>query len=596
MRKFFFAAVLLAVFTGCGKKEMRYFEKVDLDPAGGDIHVLSIAAEGPQVLVGTFGRGAYFSTDSGNSWRNFSADDQHPDSGLSWDYIMGGVRQNNHIVLATLGDGLNVSTDFGRSWKRFGYNFFGVEYLYTVGIASTGSKIYVPTADGILVFNRLFDSETGIDSLRYETIDEQNGLASQYLYDLAVDGDRIFAGSLNGFSLSDDGGRTWRNYSPNGKWHADGIAMCKVRAVAVKNNEWYAGCDDGLYISADSGKSWKDISDGLPSRFVHDLLIDRHGRLWAATYKGLALSADKGKSYRVFDRSAGFYGNNINCLASGPDGRIFAGTNYGLYMLTDRPVLAADFPTPQQVFDKPEPPAHQWLLRPVGPEFNDQKDQTYLYGMTMGGNFRQHQGCEFNNPEGVPLRAVDDGTIVYVRADIGHSVLRCDRKLGDNFVYVHYHHQCDIIRQVGQRVNRGDIIGHIGKLGNVTNEHLHFEVSLSSADDSNVPNKTVNNELWIEPLPGCGTIIGNVVDRQGRNVFKARIYGVEKPVPTETPFSFAESYGDSVNPSPAYGENFAIADVPAGEYLLWVELNKRKFAVKAVVEAGMVTRTKIVVE
>lgn len=595
-RKAILAILIMASIVGCGKKTMDYFEKVNFDAAEKQIHVLSISIEGERQLIGTYGKGAYFSTDSGKNWRRFAVNDQHPDSGLSLNYVMGGAWHNERIVIATLGDGIDISTDFGKTWKRLGYNFFGVEYLYTVGVAIQGSKIFVPTADGIVVIEKDIDPAEKYDTAPYKVIDERNGLSSQYVYDLSVDGEKLYAGTLHGFSFSEDGGKSWRSFVPNGKKNAEGVGLCKVRAVAVKDGRWYAGCDDGLFVSTDSGNNWLDISQGLPSPFVHDLLIDRRGGIWVATYKGVAFSEDGGKSYRVYNRTAGFFGDNINCLAEGLNGQIYAGTNYGLYKLSNKMVAAEPRPTPQNVFDKPEPPAHQWFLRPVAPDYNDQKDQTYLYGATMGGYFRQHQGCEFNNPEGVPLRAVDDGIIVYVRADIGHSVLKCDKKLGDNFVYVHYHHQCDIVRQVGQKVNRGDIIGHIGKLGNVTNEHLHFEVSLSKTDDSNVPNKTVNNELWVEPLEGCGTIVGNVVDKNGRNLMMTRIYGVEKPVPTETPFSFAESYGDSVNPSPIYNENFVIADVPAGEYLLWVEAGGRQYAVKAVVEAGLVTRTRIVVE
>jgi len=90
-------------------------------------------------------------------------------------------------------------------------------------------------------------------------------------------------------------------------------------------------------------------------------------------------------------------------------------------------------------------------------------------------------------------------------------------------------------------------------------------------------------------------MIQNVVDTAGIPVMGAKIYGVEKPVPTETPFSYAETYRDSVNSSPAYGENFVIGDVPAGEYLLWVEQNGQKYAVKAVVGESKITRVKIIV-
>ncbi len=233
------------------------------------------------------------------------------------------------------------------------------------------------------------------------------------------------------------------------------------------------------------------------------------------------------------------------------------------------------------------------MIRPVGPEENNQRDQTYLYGATMGGNFRQHQGCEYNDPEGVELLAVDDGVIVYTNKEIGHTVLRCKTGFEYFFVYAHYHHMHKIHCAVGQRVKQGDVIGTIGKKGNVTNEHLHFEVSLSIAKDSNVPNQTVNNELWQKPLPGCGTIVGTVVDSTGNRIAGARVYGVEKPVPTESPYSFTECYREKVNPSPAYEENFVIADVPAGEYLMWTEQNGQKYAVKARVVADMVTRVEI---
>ena len=45
---------------------------------------------------------------------------------------------------------------------------------------------------------------------------------------------------------------------------------------------------------------------------------------------------------------------------------------------------------------------------------------------------------------------------------------------------------------------------------------------------------------------------------------QARIYGIAKRDPVETPFSFAETYGDKAHPHPLYGEHFAVSDVPAG--------------------------------
>ncbi len=146
---------------------------------------------------------------------------------------------------------------------------------------------------------------------------------------------------------------------------------------------------------------------------------------------------------------------------------------------------------------------------------------------------------------------------------------------------------------MGDKVRRGDIIGSIGKKGNVTNEHLHFEVSLSKENDSNKESHTRNPELWVEPLPGTGTIVGILTDSDGNPVPGARIYGVTKPIPTESPFSFAETYMDKVHPDESYNENFVIGDVPEGKYTLHSSVDGRSSMVEVHVEAGKVTRVKM---
>ncbi len=595
MRKYLLAFTALLLISGCGKKEMKYWERVDLAEGLTRSHIMSVVCKGDDLLVGTYGKGALFSEDNGRTWRLFKTNDQDESAGLSWNYITGGDWKADEIILATAGNGLNISTDKGKTWKKLDYNFFGAEYLYAVNAVIENDTGYFATADGVIYFKGDIDPDAEYKEQPYNTLDERQGLASQYIYDMVVDKDNIYVGSLRGFSVSTDRGYSWRNFSPDGLFTNDGQSKCKVRAVAVKNKTWYAGCDNGLFYSTDEGLNWVNISRGLPSTYIHDILIDNDDNLWAATYKGVAFTDNLGQSYKIYGKTSGFYGDNINCLAQAGDGNIYAGTNYGLYRMKEKISAMNFYPEAQAVFNKLEKPEHQWMLRPVPPEDNNMRDQTYLYGSKFDGSFRQHQGCEYNNPEGVKIRAVASGTIVYTNKRIGHMVLRCNLRFEDYYVYAHYHHLHEIYRSVGRKVSRGDIIGAVGKKGNVTNEHLHFEVSFSEADDSNVPNKTVNCELWQKPLPGCGTIVGNVVDTAGNRVMGAKIYGVEKPAPTETPFSYAETYRDSVNSSPIYEENFVIGDVPTGDYLLWVEENGQKYAVKARVGESKVTRVKIVV-
>ena len=70
------------------------------------------------------------------------------------------------------------------------------------------------------------------------------------------------------------------------------------------------------------------------------------------------------------------------------------------------------------------------------------------------------------------------------------------------------------------------------------------------------PPYNTNPELWIAPLPGTGMIAGQVWDSAGQPVYQARIYGLVKLEPRETPFSFIETYGRRNHSDPVYREHF----------------------------------------
>jgi hypothetical protein len=62
-----------------------------------------------------------------------------------------------------------------------------------------------------------------------------------------------------------------------------------------------------------------------------------------------------------------------------------------------------------------------------------------------------------------------------------------------------------------------------------------------------------------------------------------------KGAPQETPFAFAETYGTRARGTPAYQEHFAVGDVPAGEYVLYVEIDGRRVTRRVRVDPGRVT-------
>jgi murein DD-endopeptidase MepM/ murein hydrolase activator NlpD len=164
-------------------------------------------------------------------------------------------------------------------------------------------------------------------------------------------------------------------------------------------------------------------------------------------------------------------------------------------------------------------------------------------------------------------------------------------------LYSTYYHNSALRVSAGERVRTGQEIARVGNTGRATNDHLHLELSISPTDSlraivdstQRFPLYTTNAELWVEPLPGTGIVAGQVLDASGAPVKQARIYGIVKPVPPETPFSFAETYGDKGHSHPLYGEHFAVGDVPAGRYVVGTEIGGKRVLRRITVAPGKLT-------
>ena len=398
--------------------------------------------------------------------------------------------------------------------------------------------------------------------------------------------DQVWIGTIgNGWGLSRDDGRTWQSWTfgqlgPEWQYVApDGI-------VTVGDTTIIATAD-GIQITTDDGRSWL-------------ALVDRMGP--AATGPAdTALAVLPGEYFTDLHIARG---DTTFVLAPLPGCGSGAGNDRLLPLdwLTSRsravpgqfevrPTMYATTLEAVMADVVPRPAGREWsppFARPIRDCDNNHIDQTYRFGSTMGGNFQPHQGVEFNNPDGTPVLAIGDGLVSWsgpaergaLTVAIRHEPLTLDDG-SIRFIYSVYYHNSTLGVQVGDSVTRGQQIAEVGHTGRATNDHLHLEVhalpvdSVGLAVDPEVrfPPHVTYPELWIEPLPGTGAIAGVVTDAGDAPVQQARIYGIRKPLPRETPFAFAESYGPRNHPSPMFGENFAISDVPAGEHRLRVEID-----------------------
>ena len=126
-----------------------------------------------------------------------------------------------------------------------------------------------------------------------------------------------------------------------------------------------------------------------------------------------------------------------------------------------KPALAAKVP------DSTPPRSSSKFLKPVeGPVLS-------AYGPKPGG--LHNDGINIKAPAGAPVRAAENGVIVYASNDLkgfGNLVLirHADRWM------TAYAHMDKILVERGATVKRGQTIGAVGRTGTVDQPQLHFEV------------------------------------------------------------------------------------------------------------------------
>lgn len=89
-----------------------------------------------------------------------------------------------------------------------------------------------------------------------------------------------------------------------------------------------------------------------------------------------------------------------------------------------------------------------------------------------------HEGIDLACPEGTPVRAAEDGVVLFAGEQRGYGnliLLAHDNDL----VTVYAHNEANLVEK-GEKVARGAEIARVGHTGNATGPHLHFEVRLGT--------------------------------------------------------------------------------------------------------------------
>ncbi len=225
---------------------------------------------------------------------------------------------------------------------------------------------------------------------------------------------------------------------------------------------------------------------------------------------------------------------------------------------------------------------HFYFSPPLAATDIDSAFSTYGYGGVFFENV-VHTGIDIPGDIGTPILAAGDGRVIYAGQGVyrgGNNIY--DDPYGNAVVIEHdfsyqgeplftlYAHMNEILVEEGQQVHSGEQIGTMGNTGHTTGPHLHFEVRLGK----NEYFSTRNPDLWISPPQGWGVLVGQVLTYSGRPLERQLVYlhpAEGNPVtgPVEDVGWIGNSYqNDVINFDPYYRENFTLANIPAGKYVI----------------------------
>jgi len=103
---------------------------------------------------------------------------------------------------------------------------------------------------------------------------------------------------------------------------------------------------------------------------------------------------------------------------------------------------------------------------------------TSPYGMrVLSGRKDFHAGIDIGAPTGTNIVAAESGRVSYAGYMRGYgNVIILSHDGGYSTVYSH--NSVNLVKK-GQNIKKGSVIGKVGRTGNATGSHLHFEVRLS---------------------------------------------------------------------------------------------------------------------
>jgi len=252
------------------------------------------------------------------------------------------------------------------------------------------------------------------------------------------------------------------------------------------------------------------------------------------------------------------------------------------------------------------------LSRPIGPDGRTAVDHSNRFGEYRSATGYANHGAAFLNSSGTPVLAAADGIVLVAGDDSSSAYARRTGTYGNlvilehklpgigKTVYTLYGHLSSIAVSPGDRVQVGQEIGQVGMSGRISGSTLHFEVRFGE----NHFQEARNPDLLMELLPDesgqlTGALAGRIQDADGNylQVNNIQIERLAGPDQFALDTTYLKTYAsDHLAGKSPWRENFAVGELPAGDYQISFYYDNVLYQKEVEIEPGKLTVVKFPVE
>ena len=305
----------ISVYNKTNQAFMKTYTKADVLSSN---DVRSIAIDGNNIWIGTASGGVHRHIEAVDAWVRYTKDDGLASNNISWITAF-----RNEIWLGTYDSGVTMYDKEKNRWITFVKADSPPEDDVKAMARSDSGKLWVATSDGLLQYDPRIDEWT-----RYG---KKDGLSTEYITDLRVDGDTVWIGTSRGLASYHEKYGSWQFYNNSHSLSEDFVTSLEVTDEDGLNRTIWVGTNIALFQGSMDGQSLLGKLEPVVGLSGHRItsIVHEGNEMWIGTDGGLWEYDISVREVSLHATKHGLIDNYINCIMAQGE-QVWLGTRSGI--------------------------------------------------------------------------------------------------------------------------------------------------------------------------------------------------------------------------------------------------------------------------